>query len=611
MARAGGRSRTAVAFVDLAQTAMNGPEAGGQARDQGEPLGQSGVRAILTAVGEVIYEWSIEDDVIRWSSNALDILKVGAIERIGTGRAFAALLDPANLTSRHDAVLNSTGVDSGGGVSYQVQYSLLPDGPGEGPCLWIEDIGRWYAGAGGRPVRAHGVLRVINERYEREQRLAFLSRYDELTGHFNRPHLLATLAEALVGAKRFRSSIAFMIIAVDNFRAINEAYGFDIADQVFAAVARRIKTQLREGDAIGRYSGNKLGLVLMNCDLGDMHPVAERFQAAVRNEVITTEAGSVAVTVSIGGVSLPRHGTTTNVAMARAQESLHLARLRGNGHFVAYAHSPDRQEERRDNAAFSSELVAALNERRLKLAFQPVVDLRLRKPVFHEALLRLVTPAPAVILAHDFIALSERLGLIRLVDQRALELALEALAAAPAARLSLNVSAETVENGEWIARLSEAITARPDLVGRLIIEITETAVIRNVDEAAHFVAMLHGLGCKVAIDDFGAGFSSFRHLRQLGVDMVKIDGGFVERLPHNRDDQVFVRALIELARNFRIATVAEWVQDEPTAAMLAEWGVDYIQGNLLGEAVTEWPSAETSARSAGEAGSVDAERPLR
>jgi EAL domain-containing protein (putative c-di-GMP-specific phosphodiesterase class I) len=216
-----------------------------------------------------------------------------------------------------------------------------------------------------------------------------------------------------------------------------------------------------------------------------------------------------------------------------------------------------------------------------------------------------------VILAHDFIALSERLGLIRLVDQRALELALETLAAAPAARLSLNVSAETVENGEWIARLSEAISARPDLVGRLIIEITETAVIRNVDEAAHFVAMLHGLGCKVAIDDFGAGFSSFRHLRQLGVDMVKIDGAFVERLPHNRDDQVFVRALIELARNFRIATVAEWVQDEPTAAMLAEWGVDYIQGNLLGEAVTEWPLVETSARSAGEAGSVDAERPLR
>ena len=252
MARADGRLRAAVAFVDLAQTAMNSSTTGRRSGDEGELLGLAGVRGILTAVGEVIYEWSIEDDVIRWSSNALEILKVGLLSRIGSGRAFAALLDPANLTSRHDAVLNSTGADGGTGVSYQVQYALLPDGPGEGPRLWIEDIGRWYAGESGRPARAHGVLRVINERYEREQRLAFLSRYDELTGHFNRPHLLAKLGEALLSAKRFRNSIAFMIIAVDNFRAINEAYGFDIADQVFAAKARRINTQQPHRGAISR-----------------------------------------------------------------------------------------------------------------------------------------------------------------------------------------------------------------------------------------------------------------------------------------------------------------------------------------------------------------------
>jgi EAL domain-containing protein (putative c-di-GMP-specific phosphodiesterase class I) len=307
--------------------------------------------------------------------------------------------------------------------------------------------------------------------------------------------------------------------------------------------------------------------------------------------VITTEAGAVALTVSIGGVALPRHGRTVNEAMARAQEGLHVARLRGNGHFGAYVHSTARSERRRDNAALSTELVTALNERRLKLAYQPVVDVATRAPVFHEALLRLERPDGSILPAHEFIGLSERLGLIRLIDHRVLDLAGEALAGSPATRLSLNISADTIADSEWLAHLSAAIAGDRSLAQRLTIEITETAVIRNLEEAQHLVTLLHDLGCRVAIDDFGAGFSSFRHLRVLDIDLIKIDGGFVEALPRNRDDQVFVRTLIELARNFDIKTVAEWVTDEGTAEILADWGVDYIQGNLTGAAGFDRPVA--------------------
>ena len=544
---------------------------------------------ILTAVGEVVYDWAIADDTIRWGTNALDVLLVGAIDQIATGRSFAKLLDPENLSSRHEAVLNSSSADDGSGVAYQVQYSLLPDGRSDGARLWIEDIGRWYADAAGKPVRAHGVLRVINERYQREQRLAFLSRYDELTGYFNRSHLLATLGDAILNAKRLQGSIAFLIVAVDNFRAINAAYGYEVADQVFAAVARRIKPALRDGDAIGRYSGNKLGIVLMNCDEADMHHAAERFHAVVRDDVVNTDGGSVAVTVSIGGISLPRHGRSVNEAMARVQETLELARERGHGRFVAYTNSASREARRRGNAALSAELVTALNERRLRLAFQPIVDIRGRRPAYHEALIRLEQPNGAIVMASDFITLAERLGLIRLIDHRVLELALGVLTSAPEARLSINVSGESTGDSEWLARLAAAVGANRDIGNRLTVEITETAVIRNLEEASHFVAMLHDLGCRIAIDDFGAGYTSFRNLRALDVDVVKIDGAFVENLPRSRDDQVFVRALIDLARNFGIETVAEWVQDEETATLLAEWGVDHIQGKLSGPAVLEWP----------------------
>jgi diguanylate cyclase (GGDEF)-like protein len=544
---------------------------------------RSGAREILTAVGEVIYEWSIGDDTIRWGGNALEVLKVASLDQIATGRAFTALLDPNHPGSRHDAVLNSPTADEGRGVPYQVQYSLAVDGQGGRTKLWIEDIGRWYAGETGAPARAHGVLRVINDRHEQEERLAFLSRYDELTGFSNRAHLLETLGEAIVSARRFRSSVSFLIVAIDNFRAINEAYGFDVADQVLAAVARRIGGALRQGDAAGRYSGNKLGLVLMNSDERNMHTAAERFHALVRDEVVITEAGAVAVTVSIGGVALPRHGRTVTDAMARAQEALHFTRLRGSGRFAAYTHSPARQARRRDNAELSSELVAAFNENRFSLAFQPVADAKTRAPVFHEALLRLARPNRPTSSAGDFIALSERLGLIRLIDRRALDLVFQTAAASPS-RLSFNVSAETVADSEWLAHFSGILSRSPDISARLIVEITETAIMRNLDEATRFVALLHDLGCQLAIDDFGAGFSSFRSLRELDVDLVKIDGAFVENLTRNHDDQVFARALIELARNFDIKTVAEKVQDEETARVLTEWGVDYLQGNLTGAA---------------------------
>jgi diguanylate cyclase (GGDEF)-like protein len=548
----------------------------------------AGVEEILSAVGEVVYEWTIGDDAVHWGANAAEVLGLQSVEAIGSGRGFATLLDPANLTSRHDAVLNGTGGDPGQGVAYEVEYALIPDGPGSERRLIVEDTGRWYADAGGRPELARGVIRIINERHDREQRLAFLSRYDELTGYFNRQHLLATLDQALASAKRFRSSIAFLIVAVDSFRAINEAYGFETADQVFAATARRIKAQLRDGDAIGRYSGNKLGIVLMNCDEEALHTAAERFHAATRNGVITAGDSAVAVTVSIGGVGLPRHGRTVNEALARAQESLHRARTSGYGRFVAYIPSSNRDAQRRANATLSSEMVAALETNRLRLFFQPVVDLATRAPKFHETLLRLELANGTFTPATDFIELCEQLGLIRLIDHYTLGRTLETLEAAPTARLSLNVSGETVGDAEWLSRLAAAVTRRPDLAGRLIVEITETAVIRNLEEAARFIATIHDLGCLVAIDDFGAGFSSFRHLRTLDVDMVKIAGEFIENLPRSSDDQAFVKALSELARTFEIEIVAEWVQDEEAVALLAGYGVHMIQGTLTGMASAEW-----------------------
>ncbi len=247
-----------------------------------------------------------------------------------------------------------------------------------------------------------------------------------------------------------------------------------------------------------------------------------------------------------------------------------------------------RTARRRANAAISSEMVAALESNKLKLHLQPVVGVASGEPRFYEALLRLERADGTITAAHEFIELAEQLGLIRLIDRYTLDHTLALLRRVPDVTVSLNVSGETVGDAEWLSNLATAVSRDRSLASRLIVEITETAVIRNLEEASNSIATLHDLGCRVAIDDFGAGFSSFRQLRTLDIDIVKIAGGFVDKLPASPDDQVFVRALADLAHAFEIEVVAEWVEDEATAKLLATFGIEMMQGNYCGMASADW-----------------------
>jgi len=172
-----------------------------------------------------------------------------------------------------------------------------------------------------------------------------------------------------------------------------------------------------------------------------------------------------------------------------------------------------------------------------------------------------------------------------------IELVTAELAAAPALCASLNVSPDSIIDPDWWSALGAQLRANPGVAQRMTLEITETAAIQNIDETAGFVTRAKDLGCRIAIDDFGAGYTSFRNLRRLGVDMIKIDGAFVQNLPRSEDDRVFVRTLIELGRSLNLVTVAEWVQDEEGAAVLKEWGCDFLQGALIGRASLERPWA--------------------
>jgi diguanylate cyclase (GGDEF)-like protein len=549
---------------------------------------------IFVSVGEVPYEWRIDTDAIVWGRNVGEVLGVADAAALANGRGYSRLTDPDSGPARFDTVTRATVRDQGAGVPYLLQYALRA--PSADRLLWIEDSGRWFAGPDGKPVLAHGVVRVINERHAREERLAHLSRFDPVTGEMNRGHMIEVLEAAVEEAVKLRSSCGFLLAAVDNLGSINEAYGFDIADEVVAEVAKRIRRQLRGKDHLGRFSGNTFGVILKDCTPDDMLIAADRLLVGVREEVVQTGAGPVAVTATVGGVTVPRHARNLREMLSRAQDALNGAKARRRGSFQAYRPDLERAAQRQANVRATGEIVTALNAQRIFLVYEPIVAIGSRQPVFYECLMRIRRADGTLLAVNDMVPIAERLGLVRLLDHRVLELALQELVTAPGLNASLNVSAASTVDPDWWSALGAMLRAHAGVGQRLTVEITETAAIHDVDETRSFVARVKDLGCRIAVDDFGAGHTSFRNLRKLGVDMVKIDGAFVQNLERSDDDRAFVRTLIDLARRLGLETVAEWVQNEEAAALLADWGCDYLQGELVGLASTERPWARAKVK---------------
>jgi diguanylate cyclase (GGDEF)-like protein len=547
-----------------------------------QPLGGPDTASIFAAIGEAAYDWSIAADGLRWSANAGQLFKLAEGEVPASGRAFAQLVD-AGGQNRYDAVCRSERADSGQGVPYQIEYCFRPR-PDSDVRLWIEDTGRWFAGPDGKPARAQGVVRVINERHAREQQMAFLSRYDGLTGELNRWHLIETLLRDLNEATRMRGSCGFLLVSIENLAWLNEGYGFGVGDEVLSAVAKRLRASMRGADSLGRYSGNKFGIVLQKCTPEELAIAAERLLIGVRAELVQTSRGPVAAGISIGGVTAPRHASTVEEVLARAHDALSTAKAKRQGSFMAYQPSPEREAMRRDSRRATDEIVSALNERRISLAFEPIADAGTRRPAFYESLMRVHRADGSEIPTQQLVTVAERLGLIRLLDHRVFETVVAELAASPDVSLSINVSPASMSDSEWWTGLAARLRLHPGAAQRLIVEITETSAIRDVKETRGFVSRVKDLGCRIAIDDFGAGYTSFRNLRQLGVDIVKIDGSFVQNMLRTPDDKIFVQTLLELAHRLGLQTVAEWVQDEEAAVLLRDWGCNYLQGEWIGRA---------------------------
>ena len=540
--------------------------------------------AALKAAGEAAYRWIIETDEIIWSPNVAEVLGCPA-NFVSSGKRFASMLDIENVTTRYETVMNSKARDDGRGVPFQIEYMFRSQGRNNPVSVWLEDAGRWQAGLDGNPKVVFGTVRRVDERHRREQHLNFMGNCDPQTGMMNRGRMTEALGEAIAVATKGNSQCAFAIAAISNLALVNEAYGFEIADEVIVAVGRKLRQVMRGGDGIARYSGGKFGIILNDCKEDELEVALGRYLSAIRESVIETGRGPVWATLSVGAIALPKYAATAASAASFAEEALSEAlKLPADGH-VIFRPSERRNAEREINSRCATEIVSCLKEERFKLAFQPIVEAHTGKTAYHEALLRMQDQQSGeLITASHLIPVAERLGIVRLVDRAVLQLVMQTLHTQPDVMLTMNISGTTATDPHWYDQVLAAMRAEPKMAQRVTVEITETVALSHLASTRRFVETLREVGCGVAIDDFGSGYTSFRSLRELPVTMLKFDGTFCTNLRENADNAYMVKSMIELSHRFNLRSVAEWVDRKEDAEALREWGVDFLQGHYVSEA---------------------------
>jgi diguanylate cyclase (GGDEF)-like protein len=282
-------------------------------------------RAILNSIGEVVYDWDIVSDRLVFGPNTWEILDFAEFAQITSGRTYAERLVPESPGSRFVAVMASNEHDSGRGVPYRVVYGRVSKARGRGgrqKIIWVEDNGRWFAGSDDRPARAHGLIRVVTDRYEAERQLARQSRCDALTGALNRACFIEQVSPVLPECLRKGGSFAILLACIDNLAVLNEAYGYDAGDELISAVATRLRGEMRASDLMARYAGNKFAFLLEACNGEQMQTAAARFLVAAEASPFATAAGQIVAAVRIGGVVAPQHGRNTQAAPHHAEKAL-------------------------------------------------------------------------------------------------------------------------------------------------------------------------------------------------------------------------------------------------------------------------------------------------
>lgn len=371
-----------------------------------------------------------------------------------------------------------------------------------------------------------------------------------------------------------------LMLSIDNLAMMVSGHGFEASEKILMDIQATIKTQLSDNDYIERIQRDQFGIIIAQGDEAHARAFSQRCSEALDNYSFSSSEISLHVMNSFISVALPAEGKSAQEAMDQAYIGLHDTAA-GNS-FNPYHMDNELAMSARQQMGLANHLNTAIKEDRLRMAYQPVICSKTGGVSHYEALLRLFSKEGQISSAGALIPIAETMGMIDIIDMRTLGMVIEELRNSTGIILAFNVSNMTIRNEEWMAEFKRLLAETPDIAERLVVEITETAIENDVGKVQHFIETIQSYGAKVALDDFGSGYTSFRQLKQLSIDMVKIDGSFIKDLVENTDNQLFVRTLLDFSNSFGLTSVAEFVENGEIAKMLMELGVEYMQGYYFG-----------------------------
>jgi len=507
-------------------------------------------------------------------------LKNGSLPK--TAQDWSLRLSPEDNRKRNAALRKLTW----DGARYAIRYQLLR---GDARFIWVEERGERLSGDDKSAAEIAGVIINIDAAKKDQSRAAYKASHDELTGLWSMAKFSESLDQICAYTQSYKLSAICLQLRVNSLANINQIYGYEQGNSLLKDIASRLEGLLRTPDIIARVSGDCFGVGLHLDNIENIETEITRLQEALSDKSYASPHGPLKVEFTAAYVRLGEQVQTGLQAIEHTSSA-----LQNTSHSDVMA-APITLESKTPSrrATTADDILTALNDRRISLAFQPIIDTKTRELHHYECLLRLRTDEGQIISAGSFIMASERLGLVHLLDRRALELAGEALRLYPDIHMALNVSAATVKDlGTAEAYIAALKALGPD-VKRVSLELTETVALEDPAMASRFSVEARGLGCEFAIDDFGSGYTTFQNLMAIEADMIKIDGSFIEGIAHTPHKETFVRMMVDLAQTFGVKTVAEMVDSRADAELLKRLGVDYLQGYMFGvpSAAPAWRSA--------------------
>jgi diguanylate cyclase (GGDEF)-like protein/PAS domain S-box-containing protein len=433
----------------------------------------------------------------------------------------------------------------------------------------------------GRPLHFIALVDDVSSRKRYESQLQHMANHDPLTTLPNRARVDEALRAHVARVRRHTAAGALLMIDIDHFKQVNDRLGHHAGDQVLISVARLLRSRVRESDVLARLGGDEFAVLMTEGDGEEAQRLARDLLDLVRRRSVVLNGGVPGgITASIGiAVFDGRDNLSAADILLEADTAMYSAKQGGRDRIATYRIEEGARQRRAARLTTHDQILAALKEDRFELLLQPVMDLGAGAIGTYEALLRMVADDGSVLAPAAFLHVAERFDQILPIDRWVIEHGVALLEHLPGGQaLEINLSGRSLGDPNLAAHISDVLVAHHADPHRVIFEITEVAAIENVNRAREFAHELTALGCRFALDDFGAGFGSFYYLKYLPFDYLKIDGEFVRNCTTSGTDQLVIQALVQLAKGLGKETIAEFVENADILRVVQELGVDHAQG---------------------------------